>query len=552
MQIDRLKALLGIKDAKVEISKFADVTLLNYKNKLDSEYIEKVENVNIYTNIFLNYKKIVPLAFQKEEIESKYKNKTIILEHTSVNPNKAIHVGHLRNVYIGDFIRRLLLFSGAKVKVANFIEDTGSQVADIIIGLKIYNIDQNNKFDLECAKIYKKINERYLTDENLLKEKKDLLKSIEEDENLLQQVKEIARRVLKGQLETIIPQGVNYDYLTTESYLIKEGLIREAEKLLKENGIIEELKDGKNKGCTVLKKKPNIILRRSDGTALYLLKDITYALWKLKKIREEVKWETFGKNLDGSEILISEERGNPKEIEDFDINITIVDSRQRSEQEEVAETVNSLNKSNEKLYEFLTYEPVAISKKTAKYLGIESEAEFLHMSGRKGIEVFADELINLIKEKLRGENKEKLAYNVIKYSMLKTSPAKMMIFDLDEAINIKGNTGLYVSYTLARAKQVLNKATNIETSLDFDEDEKNLIRQLLFWDEYIKRSLENLDPSILVNYLYSICTEFNKFYEKNRIIGSQKEKERIYLVKLFVYVVENLFDLLGLFKLEKV
>ncbi|MCW1292786.1 MAG: arginine--tRNA ligase [Candidatus Parvarchaeota archaeon] len=552
MQIDRLKALLGIKDAKVEISKFADVTLLNYKNKLDSEYIEKVENVNIYTNVFLNYKKIVPLAFQKDEIESKYKNKTIILEHTSVNPNKAIHVGHLRNVYIGDFIRRILLFSGAKVKVANFIEDTGSQVADIIIGLKIYNIDQNNKFDLECAKIYKKINERYLTDEKLLKEKKDLLKSIEEDENLLQQVKEIARRVLKGQLETIIPQGVNYDYLTTESYLIKEGLIREAEKLLKENGIIEELKDGKNKGCTVLKKKPNIILRRSDGTALYLLKDITYALWKLKKIREEVKWETFGKNLDGSEILISEERGNPKEIEDFDINITIVDSRQRSEQEEVAETVNSLNKSNEKLYEFLTYEPVAISKKTAKYLGIESEAEFLHMSGRKGIEVFADELINLIKEKLRGENKEKLAYNVIKYSMLKTSPAKMMIFDLDEAINIKGNTGLYVSYTLARAKQVLNKATNIETSLDFDEDEKNLIRQLLFWDEYIKRSLENLDPSILVNYLYSICTEFNKFYEKNRIIGSQKEKERIYLVKLFVYVVENLFDLLGLFKLEKV
>ncbi|MCW1292252.1 MAG: arginine--tRNA ligase [Candidatus Parvarchaeota archaeon] len=552
MQIDRLKALLGIKDAKVEISKFADVTLLNYKNKLDSEYIEKVENVNIYTNVFLNYKKIVPLAFQKDEIESKYKNKTIILEHTSVNPNKAIHVGHLRNVYIGDFIRRILLFSGAKVKVANFIEDTGSQVADIIIGLKIYNIDQNNKFDLECAKIYKKINERYLTDENLLKEKKDLLKSIEEDENLLQQVKEIARRVLKGQLETIIPQGVNYDYLTTESYLIKEGLIREAEKLLKENGIIEELKDGKNKGCTVLKKKPNIILRRSDGTALYLLKDITYALWKLKKIREEVKWETFGKNLDGSEILISEERGNPKEIEDFDINITIVDSRQRSEQEEVAETVNSLNKSNEKSYEFLTYEPVAISKKTAKYLGIESEAEFLHMSGRKGIEVFADELINLIKEKLRGENKEKLAYNVIKYSMLKTSPTKMMIFDLDEAINIKGNTGLYVSYTLARAKQVLNKATNIETSLDFDEDEKNLIRQLLFWDEYIKRSLENLDPSILVNYLYSICTEFNKFYEKNRIIGSQKEKERIYLVKLFVYVVENLFDLLGLFKLEKV
>ncbi|MCW1293584.1 MAG: arginine--tRNA ligase, partial [Candidatus Rehaiarchaeum fermentans] len=250
MQIDRLKALLGIKDAKVEISKFADVTLLNYKNKLDSEYIEKVENVNIYTNIFLNYKKIVPLAFQKDEIESKYKNKTIILEHTSVNPNKAIHVGHLRNVYIGDFIRRILLFSGAKVKVANFIEDTGSQVADIIIGLKIYNIDQNNKFDLECAKIYKKINERYLTDENLLKEKKDLLKSIEEDENLLQQVKEIARRVLKGQLETIIPQGINYDYLTTESYLIKEGLIREAEKLLKENGIIEELKDGKNKGCT--------------------------------------------------------------------------------------------------------------------------------------------------------------------------------------------------------------------------------------------------------------------------------------------------------------
>jgi arginyl-tRNA synthetase len=550
MLLSDIKRLLKIPDnIKVEESKFGDVAIINANFKVpESQFIKRIEVIGNYTNVYLDYSKLwkelnSPLDFKS--------NERVLIEHTSVNPNKALHVGHLRNVYLGDFIFRALKLNGAEVKVINFIEDTGAQMSDIILAKQIGIPFEAEKFDKACSHAYVEVNKQLNNDDHLKELRSQIIRRIDSgDKEMLNLVKEISRAVLKAQLETILPQHIKYDYLVTESYILTQGLLSKVEAEGLARGIFKLENEGKNKGCLVISDKPNIIFKRSDGTALYPMKDVAFALWKLGYLSNVAHWLQFAKNWDDSPILISDEEGEIKELGKFDRTIVLVDSRQTDEQKIVKEVVEKFTNAR---YEFFTYEPVALSQATALKLGIDTKGEkILQMSGRKGIEVLADDLVEKVKEKIGGENKDLLAFNVVKYELLKTSPNKMIVFDLDSATQIKGNTGLYVTYTLARMKHIIEKASKTPIFSDLDAAEELALRSILFWKQKVHDAINSLNPAGLIDFLYKASSAFNEFYEHNRVIGHEREAQRLALVKTFLFVFRNVFDLLGLIEVDKV
>ncbi len=550
MLLSDIKKLLALpNDVKIEESKFADIAIFgNFNSEIlsSNKYVKAVEKTGAYTNVFLDYSKLW------NEINSEIKKETtekVLIEHTSVNPNKALHVGHLRNVYLGDFLYRALSAIGAEVKVSNFIEDTGAQMADIILAMKLGIPFEGKKFDQACSKAYVEVNKK-IDDPNVKALRLEIIKKIDSgDKEAIELVKEISRKVLSAQLETILPQQVKYDYLVTESYILTEGMISKVEKEGISRNILKYQSEGKNAGCLVVYNKPNIILKRSDGTSLYPLKDLAFALWKLGYLNNKTKWLEFAKNWDNSSILISDQNGNEKELGKFDRTIVLVDSRQTDEQKIVKELVETYTGLK---YDFYTYEPVSLSQSTAKKLGIHTDEKMLHMSGRKGVEILADDLLEKIKENIEGNNKDPLAYNVAKYELLRISPNKSIVFDIDKATEIKGNTGLYVTYTLARIKHILEKSSLSPVYGDLDEAESKALRSIIFWKQKVHDSIHSLNPASLIDYLYKASNAFNEFYEQNRVIGNPREPQRLALVNTFLFVFRKLFNILGLIEVDKV
>ncbi len=532
------------------------------------DIINKVEATNGYVNIYLDFNKIFKLM-QKNlgaPLNSSFSKKNVFLEHTSVNPNKALHIGHIRNSYIGEFLRRALKRAESNVITANFVEDTGTQVADIVVAFKLLKkpIDTNMKFDLYCSKVYKEVNEEYSKDEKLLELRRGVLQKIEGgDKETVDFLRETVLKILSGQMETLNKQGIEYDLLNMESYILSSGLIERALAILKEKHVVYSPKEGKNAGCIVIKYgDKERVLRRSDGTSLYVSKDIAYALWKHGILKEDVKWKEFMKNPDGSQIFLSEYDGKSKALGKYDMSITLVDSEQNDEQEAVSYAVKSLDNSVN--YIHYSYEMVALSKETAEAMGLDVDSRFAKMSGRKGITIEVDPLLSRLTEKIiqtARENKKslsegdafKLASNVLRYSLLKVSPSKMVIFDMEEALNIKGDTAVYINYAYARAKHILdNLKPQKKSDYKFDSDEEKILRRMMFWRETFKESIEKMKANILCDYLHGLCDSFNWFYEKNRVIGSERESERSAVVNMFVDVVAEVSSILGLFLVANV
>ena len=231
------------------------------------------------------------------------KGSTIVVEHTSVNPNKALHIGHIRNIIIGDTVSRILKKANYKVNVLNYIDDSGLQVADIVVGFRHLGHDQEppdgKKFDHYCGDdVYVKTTAKYETDAGLEDIRKNVLKEMEDgDSETAKFADKITRRVLEGQLETCWNLDVFYDCLNFESHIIRSGLWAKIFEDLKEMGLLEFENDGKNAGCWVIRgdgKEEDKVIVRSNGTATYIAKDIPYAAWKLGMLEDPFYYEKYG------------------------------------------------------------------------------------------------------------------------------------------------------------------------------------------------------------------------------------------------------------------
>jgi arginyl-tRNA synthetase len=334
----------------------------------------------------------------------------VLLEHTSVNPNKALHVGHLRNVVVGDSVARLLSFTGYDVQVSNYIDDSGSQVADIIVGFRYLNFPlqppSGEKFDQYCGdEVYVKVNELYESQTDLLDKRKEILKKMEDlKSEIAQFARKLTEEILEQQLRTCWRIGAIYNLLNFESHILGLKLWDEIFEILKNNGVATPVTSGKLEGCWIIRVEgeeegEEKVLVRSDGTATYIAKDIPYAAWKLGLLPDRFNYHIYTQQPSGTALWSTTAEPGEAIHPSFgraDRAITVIDVRQSRLQRIITHVLSQVaGKSMSDKYIHLGYEVVSLSSDTASRLGLKAEdKKFLHMSGRKGIYINADDVLD--------------------------------------------------------------------------------------------------------------------------------------------------------------
>jgi arginyl-tRNA synthetase len=514
------------------------------------------------------------------------KRKKVIIEHTSVNPNKALHVGHLRNVVIGDTMYRILRDTNHDVKVLNYVDDSGLQVADILVGFLFLKFpvsppDTNIKFDTYCGnEIYVKVNELYEKDPQLVEKRKSLLKKLEEgDPEISTFASEITSKVLKDQLKTCWRMKAHYDLLNFESHIIRSKLWEKTFERMRNEKIIIKETEGQNAGCWIFDsdEEGDKIIVRSDGTATYIAKDIPYALLKVGTLEDQFKYQVFLKQWDNTPLWAStvddsKDTNQPKFFPAED-SITVIDNRQTRLQKIIKEILNKFE-SNINRYLHLAYGPVLLSSSTAKDLGIKPDDEkSVQMSGRKGIYVDADFVLDTLYGKAKEETikrnpgitgkdlemtSEEIAISAIRYSLIKNDLDKELKFDLIDSLSLDGNSGPYLQYAYARCCRLIEKSGiktfSGDTSHLSNPIELHLIKHLSKHAIVIENTIKNMEPKLISQYSYELATLFNLFYEKLPILKESDpniSEARISLVEAIRNLLRIFISFVGITPLER-
>jgi arginyl-tRNA synthetase len=470
-----------------------------------------------------------------------------LVEHTATNPNKAAHVGHLRNACIGDTVARVLRRTGHAVEVNNYIDDTGVQVADVVVGIRELGIAPrpDEPFDQYCSRVYVEVSARYETEPALLERRRAILHEVEQGGNdTAVFVKDIARRIVNAHLATMRRFDIAYDLLTWESDIIALGFWRHAFELLKESGAIVLVTSGKLAGCWVMPAEgaeeegddDTKVLVKSDGIATYTAKDIAYQLWKFGLLGRDFYYRPW----EGDPTLVTTSSqsqaeapaphfGNAQRV------INVIDARQAYPQRVVQRALRRLHHDREADNSIhLSYEVVALTPDAALELGvaIEEGRESVALSGRRGIEVRADDLLDRAIARLNANARDAqtartVAAGAVRYYLLKFSLNQIIAFDFDEALRVTGDTGVYLQYAHARAAGILRKVSNDDAELATPAALHPAERELLHSIEAYARALTEtalaLSPSLLTTYAFSLASAFSDFYEHTPAIVREED-----------------------------
>jgi len=537
-----------------------------------------------YLNFFANWEKLNQLILSESNLNTfgfveLGKQSTIVVEHTSVNPNKALHIGHIRNIIIGDTISRILKKADYKVNVLNYVDDSGLQVADILVGFTHFGFEQESpdgkKFDHYCGDdVYVKTTQKYEEDSSLEDIRKNILKDLEDETSETAKLADVVtRKVLSNQLETCWNLSVHYDCLNFESQIIRSGLWAKIFEKLKEMKLIEFENDGKNAKCWVIRgdgKEEDKVIVRSNGTATYIAKDIPYAAWKLGLLEDPFYYEPYPKDQPNSQKLFQTTLNSDGTKENFSGSkvITVIDSRQARLQKIITQLMGKF-KSIPDAYVHLGYESVTLSSETAKTLGLETDGKQAQMSGRKGLYVSADSVYDLLKERTIQETSKRhpeidsseiqniahsISVGTLRYEMIKQDLDKMITFDLTKSLSLEGDTAPYIQYTFARASRILEKSErtpsiDVDFSLLSSKPELNLVKTIGLFGIAVHDAANNLSPKVIARYSHDLAVSFNSFYEHTKVLGIGDEKlenARLCLVNSFKITLEKSLDLLGI------
>ena len=443
----------------------------------------------------------------------------ILVEHTSINPNKAAHIGHLRNAILGDTFVRLLRAAGHTVDIQNYIDNTGVQVADVVVGFvqlaKLSKaeiaalIASRPRFDYYCWDLYARVSQWYEADKANLKARIEVLRAIEQGNNEMAAIAEmVSTAVLKRHLETMDRLDIEYDFLPRESEILHLHFWDLAFQQLKEKGVLYFETEGKNKGCWVMT-RPAVpskaeanrdveagpeqadaktgpdedakVIVRSNGTVGYVGKDIAYHLWKFGLLGRDFGYQKFFRYPNGHECWISAEHGEADHPHFGSVAAiyNVIDSRQSDPQNTVVEAIRLLGYPDKAAhYTHFSYEMVALTPRCAMDLGYEVSAEdqaksYIEVSGRKGFGVKADDLLDALiaaaKKEVDSRHPERddaerleiskqIAVGALRYFMLKFTKQSVIAFDFKEALAFEGETGPYAQYAVVRASNIFRKA----------------------------------------------------------------------------------------------
>ena len=514
----------------------------------------------------------------------------VSVEHTSVNPNKALHVGHARNLVLGDSLARLLSEVGYRVEVLNYVDDTGVQVADVLVGMLYLGMPEEppdgTKYDAYCGdQVYVKVNEAYESRPDLLEKRREVLAQLERGSGPAAELaSRVIPRVLRAQLETCWRLGARYDLLNWESHVLRAGLWEAAFRRLKEAGAVKFVEEGELAGCWVLQapgEGEEKVLVRSDGTTVYAAKDIPYAAWKLGLLPDPFSYRKFAVQPDGTVLWTTDLGGGEADHPAFgssDVAITVIDVRQSRVQGFVSYAVELLGRGSGKRYIHLGYDVVALSRRTAEALGMEvpEGRQIVHMSGRKGTYVNVDDVLDALRSRAEAEVRkrnpgapedwvrrtaEAVAVGALRYQMLRQDPDKILVFDLDEALRIEGSTGPYLQYTYARASRIIEKAGGVAGASRealatlTSAEEVGLIKVMSRYDLELEAAARELSPKRVAVYAYEMAEAFNAFYERHRVLQEPDElrrSARLALVGSFRALMGRLLSLMGIEPLDRI
>ncbi len=553
-----------------------------YKKNLGTYVSEVSAHSSGYLNFTANYQLLISQVIHSS-LRANYgsidlgKNAKMVIEHTSVNPNKALHVGHVRNVIVGDTIARILHKASYDTSVLNYVDDSGLQVADIIVGFKYGGYSEKppegQKFDHYCGDVvYVKITERYETDKALAELRSHVLQELEEGTSEIAKFgDELTRKVLEEQLKTCWRLGVTYDCLNFESQIVRSNLWTEAFEKMKSMGITELEKEGKLAGCWVIRaeSEDDKVLVRSNGTATYIAKDIPYAAWKLGILEDPFHYKQYA--VQKTDRVLWQTTLDEKDTKMHFAGervITVIDSRQSRLQNLITKIMSDF-KSKPDSYVHLGYESVTLSPETAKTLDLDTGGKSVQMSGRKGIYVSADYVLDVLSSRTFEEAKkrnseldemslvkisEQVAIGALRYAMIKQDLDKIITFDLTESLSLEGDTGPYIQYAHARAIRILEKSgksPNFESSLDGMDSvyEKDLAKIIGKFDLQVEDAAKNLSPKVIAKYCYQLAVSFNTFYEHVKVLTAGSEgtiNARLCLVHSFKETLAKALQLLGI------
>ncbi len=531
----------------------------------------------------------------------------IIVEHTNINPNKAAHIGHLRNAVLGDTFVRMLRASGRRVETQNYIDNTGVQVADVVVGFvhleaksigEVRRLIGAGRFDYYCWDLYARTTQHYKDNPDAIQWRRDALHAIEQGEGIVAEMAHVvADAIVDCHLETMLRLGVEYDVLPRESEILHLQFWATAFEQLKERGAIYFETEGKNSGCWVMAgshfkdnaaEQDSKVIVRSNGTVTYVGKDIAYQMWKFGVLGKDFHYKPLRTYSDGRVVWVATDEPFDGEAPAFGGGsevYNVIDSRQAYLQDVVVAGLRALgyHEQAERSIHF-SYEMVALSPRTCVEMGIElSEEEkrqpYVEMSGRRGLGVKADDLIDKLIEKAKAEvdsrHKDKpeterleiatrIAVGSLRYFLLKFTRNTVIAFDLQEALSFEGETGPYVQYAAVRARNILRKLEERgETIPDFSSllNSESMGRQLAFepfWQlllaaskrgKALEGALASGEPAQVAKYAFQLAQAFNAFYHDYPILAEEDPEKRTFLLWLAVYFreeLEKVLEILGI------
>ena len=601
------------------------------KLKAQLEDIEEVARVEIagagYINVFYDRAKLLSLfAASAKPAEAVLDQPKKMVEHTSINPNKAAHIGHVRNAVLGDTFAHILKAAGDRIEVQNYIDNTGVQVADVVVGfLRLEKMDlaqikaldasltNDYSFDYYCWDLYTKVGLFYRDgnpggdmNPDKVKVRNEVLHALEKGEGAIADVADyIATRNVECILDTMERLGIRYDLLARESDILHLHFWERAFELMKSAGVIRYETEGRHAGCWVMpfeshtgpdEHESDKIIVRSNGTVTYTGKDIAYQLWKLGKLGLDFHYGVFRKYEDGKVLFVTQTEPeapgtNPPPFGGGITVYNVIDSRQSYPQEIVARGVAAVvPEIGADASVHFSYEMVALSPAACDELGIELTEEdrarpYIEMSGRKGLGVKADDLIDQLEAgalqevdkrnpELSDAEKQATAHEVavaaLRYFLLKFTRNTVIAFDFKEALSFEGETGPYCQYAAVRTNSIFRKLPG-ETVAAADALIKQIagdsalqagVKEVLageagteIWtllmlsqqlDEVIFQCRNSAEPANLAKYTFSLARTFSRFYHDHRIITEQDDVRRGVLIAVTKITRKQLTTALGI------
>ena len=551
----------------------------------------------------------------------------VVVEHTAINPNKAAHIGHLRNAALGDAFGRLLRFQDRQVEIQNYIDDTGVQVADVVVGFRelehqdlagVRAIADAGRFDYYCWDLYARVTEWYDADKQRLTIRSSALHAIEHGGNDVSGMAAfIADRIVRCHLRTMRRMNIRYDLLTWEGDILRLHFWAHAFEFLKHTGEVYLQTEGKLAGCWVMKiadepesadaaaegtgadakespedQKEKVIVR-SDGTVTYVGKDMAYQLWKFGLLGRDFQYRVFETSDDGAPLWSTTSdpaaaTPNAPSFGHASMVCNVIDTRQSYLQKLLKQALAALGFTDQAACSIhYAYEMVALSHETARELGYgageDSGKPFVEVSGRKGLGVKADDLLDRLEDKAAGEvavrnpsftpqdvkdTARAIATAAVRYFMIKFSRGKVIAFDIDEALSFEGESGPYLQYATVRANNIFNKlreragltaADVVRQALSADpapltgsDDEAlelwGLILEAARLDETVDQAVRTMELSVLAKYAFALAQQFNAFYHRSPILNEDREHVRLWrgaAVEFYRRQLTQALDLMG-------